>query len=58
MRLKRWSAPSEITTSAVTVQPLQKQPAAHGGSGYSWRQPFLRRPASSTRVTKEVPAKK
>jgi hypothetical protein len=58
MRLKRWSAPSAGPASAATVQPLQKQPPAHGGSGYSWRQPFLRRPASSTRLTKEVPAKK
>jgi hypothetical protein len=58
MRLKRWSAPSGSPASAATVQPLHKQPPAHGGSGYSWRQPFLRRPASSTRVTKEVPAKK
>jgi hypothetical protein len=59
MRLKRWSAPSSVvTTSVPTAQPLEKQPAAHGGSGYSWHQPFLRRPASSTRVTKEVPAKK
>jgi len=58
MRLKRWSAPSVITASTATAQPLEKQPAARSGSGYSWRQPFLRRPASSTRVTKEVPAKK
>jgi hypothetical protein len=58
MRLKRWSAPSGRTTSVVTVQPLHKQSPAYAGSGYSWRQPFLRRPASSTRGTKEVPAKK
>jgi hypothetical protein len=58
MRLKRWSAPSVITASTATAQPLQQQPAARGGSGYSWRQPFLRRPASSTRVTNQVPAKK
>jgi hypothetical protein len=58
MRLKRLSAPSVATTSAMAVQPLQKLPPARYGSGYSWRQSFLRRPASSTRMTKEVPAKK
>jgi hypothetical protein len=58
MRLKRLSAPSVVTASAVTAQPLHKQPPARGGSGYSWRQPFLRRPHSSTPIAKEVPAKK
>jgi hypothetical protein len=58
MRLKRFSAPSVVTASAVTAQPLHKQPSARGGSGYSWRQPFLRRPPSNTPRAKEVPAKK
>lgn len=58
MRLKRLSAPSGVTASAVAAQPLHKQPPARGGSGYSWRQPFFRRPPSSTPLAKEVPAKK
>ncbi len=58
MRLKRWSAPAVVTAPAVTAGPFKKQPPARCGSGYSWHQPFLRRPPSSTPVTPQVPAKK
>lgn len=58
MRLKRWSAPSAVTASTATAQPLQKQPAAHVGSGYSWRKPFLRRPLSTPTGSPGTCAKK
>ena len=58
MRLKRLSTTSVVTATPTTAQPFEKQPPARGGSGYSWGQPFLRRPPSSTRVIKEVCAKK
>lgn len=58
MRLTCFSAPSVVTASGTTAQPLHKQPPARGGSGSSWRQPFLRRPPSSTCRAKEVSAKK
>jgi hypothetical protein len=40
------------------AQALQKQPTARPGSGYSWRNPFLRRPPSARVATAEVCAKK
>jgi hypothetical protein len=58
MRLKRLSAPSVVTASTATAQPLQKQPAARVGSGYSWRQPFLRRPLSTPTGSPGTCAKK
>lgn len=58
IRLKRWSAPSVVTASTATARPLQKQQAARVGSGYSWRQPFLRRPLSTPTGSPGTCAKK
>jgi hypothetical protein len=58
MRLKRVATPSSGIATTAMGQLLEKQSAARGRSGYSWRQPFLRRPASSRPGIKEVPAKK
>jgi hypothetical protein len=58
MRLKRVATPSRGTATTAMGQLLAKQSTARGSSGYSWRQPFLRRPLSSTPAIKEVPAKK
>ena len=40
------------------VQALAEQPIRRLGSGYSWRKPFLRRPASTSAVPTEAGAKK
>jgi hypothetical protein len=58
MRLRRLATPSRGVANTARGQLLDKPSAARGSSGYSWRQPFLRRPPSSRPGIKEVPAKK
>ena len=58
LRLHRLSHSSGAAAPTTTAQARQKQPTARPGSGYSWRQPFLRRPPSTTGATAELCAKK
>src|SRR5207244_2157062 len=57
-RLSRLSPPPvhPATSSAVPASP--EPPVRRLGTGYSWRQPFLRRPPSSPAVSAEPCANK
>ena len=56
-RVYRLSHPPVAAATATTAEALEKPPTARAGSGYSWRQPFLRRPPSTPVATAEVCAK-
>jgi hypothetical protein len=59
VRVHRLSRPSVAAAPATTaVGSLAEQSTPRPGSGYSWHQPFLRRPPSTRAVTAEVCAKK
>ena len=58
VRLHRLSQPSGAAAPTTTAQAIEKRPTARPGSGYSWRNPFLRRPPSSAVATAELCAKK
>ena len=47
-----------VETTPVPVAMSSPPPVRRLGAGYSWRQPFLRRPASSSARTGEASAKK
>jgi hypothetical protein len=47
VRLSRLSQPSVWAVPAPAVQAGAQQPVRQLGTGYSWRQPFLRRPFST-----------
>jgi hypothetical protein len=55
--LHRLSHPSAAAPTP-TAQAIEKHPMARPGSGYSWRNPFLRRPPSPAGATAELCAKK
>ncbi len=56
-RLSRLTHPPVVATApAATASP--QQPVRRLGAGYSWRKPFLRRPASTSAETGEARAKK
>jgi hypothetical protein len=58
VRLQRMARPpAPALTATATSAPGQK-PTSRLGSGYSWRQPFLRRPPSSPAVSGGLCAKK
>ena len=50
--------PVHASTSTTAVASSAEQPARRPGSGYSWRNPFLRRPPSTPAAPGEVCAKK
>ena len=59
VRLHRLSHPSGVASPASkAVASSAQQSIRRLGSGYSWRQPFLRRPPSSFVTTAELCAKK
>ncbi len=57
-RVARLPHPSVPVCTPPTATASVEQPARRLGSGYSWRQPFLRRPPSTPVHTEEVGAKK
>jgi hypothetical protein len=57
-RLSRLSHPSGLPATSPTTPISTEPPAPRPGSGYSWRNPFLRRPPSTPGVPGEVGAKK
>ena len=58
VRLARLAHPSVPACTEPPARALAEQPAPRPGSGYSWRQPFLRRPPSAPAVPEEAYAKK
>ncbi len=58
VRLSRMSPPPAHACPSTTASASQEQPARRLGTGYSWRQPFLRRPPSTSAVPGETCAKK
>jgi len=57
-RLARLSQPPVHIATSPPAQILTPQPVRRLGFAYSWRQPFLRRPASCSEVSGEAYAKK
>jgi hypothetical protein len=55
-RLSRLTHPPAVATESPAAASLQ-QPVRRLGAGYSWRQPFLRRPASPSAATDQAGAK-
>jgi hypothetical protein len=58
VRVSRLSHPPLHASTEPPAAASPKQPARRLGTGYSWRQPFLRRPPSSLARPEEVCAKK
>ncbi len=57
VQVHRLSHPAAAAVPTTTAQAIEKQPTARPGSGYSWRNPFLRRPPATTGATAELCAK-
>jgi len=58
VRVYRLSHPPVHAATSPTVAASEKNPSPRPSSGYSWRNPFLRRPPSSLAVPAEACAKK
>jgi hypothetical protein len=58
VRLERLGLPPVAAASSPVVQGAARQPVRRLSTGYSWRKPFLRRPASTSLASPEPCAKK
>ncbi len=57
-RLSGLTHPPVAAATEPAAAPSPQHPAPHLGAGYSWRKPFLRRPASTSAGADEAGAKK